>query len=186
MPSNPFWIQTYSGLKIDLMNPNPKAINIIDIARSLSMQCRFAGHCKKFYSVAEHSYHVSRILPEHLALQGLLHDASEAYLTDIPSPLKPMLLNYNTLENNFTDLIFNIFGIPDYEIFEDQIHNADMKILKAETEELVSKPAINNWTDRLPIASVLTRIKCWDPETAEDVFLKRFRELLETRERHVA
>ena len=82
------FIGTFSGLRFWPLDPNPEKILIADIAHALAHQCRFGGHASKFYSVAEHSVHVSKLcLPEH-ALWGLLHDASEAYLVDLPRPLK--------------------------------------------------------------------------------------------------
>ena len=71
------YIETVSGRKFYFLNPNPEDIDIEDIAHALSMQCRFTGHTKWFYSVAEHAIWVSYLVPVHLALEGLLHDASE-------------------------------------------------------------------------------------------------------------
>jgi len=85
------WIQTISGRKFPLAEPDPNQIDIEDIAHALSMLCRFNGHCTQFYSVAEHSMHVSHEISNDLALAGLLHDAAEAYLGDVPSPLKKEL-----------------------------------------------------------------------------------------------
>lgn len=76
-------MQTFSGALYWPMDPRPEDVNILDIAHSLSMQCRYTGHVSKFYSVAEHSVHVSNIVPKELAMCGLLHDATEAYLTAI-------------------------------------------------------------------------------------------------------
>ena len=70
------WIQTYTGIKFDALNPKPKMIDIVDIAHALSMTCRFNGHVKNFYSVAEHSYYVSQLAPKGYKLCGLLHDIS--------------------------------------------------------------------------------------------------------------
>lgn len=90
-------IQTYSGAAYDFAAPDPAAINLDDIAHALSNACRFAGHTKRFYSVAEHCVRVSRILGvwagegSSLPLYGLLHDAHEAYVWDCPRPFKPLL-----------------------------------------------------------------------------------------------
>jgi uncharacterized protein len=82
------WIQTYTGVIFYPLDPRPEEINIEDIAHSLSLQCRFAGHCREHYSVAQHSIIVAQNLPNELRLWGLLHDASEAYLVDLPRPIK--------------------------------------------------------------------------------------------------
>lgn len=92
----PNTIQTYSGAPYEFDNPDPAAVDLLDIAHALSNMCRFAGHTKRFYSVAEHSVFVSRILEEEGATRGwqkvgLLHDAHEAYVWDCPRPLKPLL-----------------------------------------------------------------------------------------------
>src|ERR1039457_118422 len=84
------FIGTFSGLRFWPLDPNPEKILIDDIAHALAHQCRFGGHASRFYSVAEHSVHVSRLCPPEDALWGLLHDASEAYLVDLPRPLKQL------------------------------------------------------------------------------------------------
>jgi hypothetical protein len=95
------FMQTYTGRQYWPMDPRPHEVYIEDIAHSLSLQCRYAGHCIKFYSVAEHSVLIARHLaatraPE-VAFAGLLHDAPEAYCVDIPRPLKPYLTNYKAI-----------------------------------------------------------------------------------------
>jgi len=84
-------VETYSGQGFDVLNPNPTDIHLNDVAAALSHVCRFGGHCRQFYSVAQHSIHVSRELPDdkpRLQMLGLPHDAAEAYVGDIPRPLK--------------------------------------------------------------------------------------------------
>lgn len=93
------WIQTHSGRQYWPADPRPADILIDDIAHALSMQCRFAGHSSRFYSVAEHSVHVSRLVPPEYQLAGLLHDATEAYLHDLTRPLKQMMPEYRLLED---------------------------------------------------------------------------------------
>jgi 5'-deoxynucleotidase YfbR-like HD superfamily hydrolase len=92
------WIQTYTGKPFWPLEPELGEIDIVDIAHALSMQCRYSGHTKRFYSVAEHSVHISNSVSPENALWGLLHDASEAYLVDIPRPLKPYLPQYKEAE----------------------------------------------------------------------------------------
>jgi 5'-deoxynucleotidase YfbR-like HD superfamily hydrolase len=106
-------IRTNSGLFIDILNPDPAMICIEDIAHSLSHQCRFNGHTDQFYSVAQHCvvmavlYHT----PESLRLTALLHDAAEAYLGDVVSPIKHLLHDYHALEDHMNYIIAEAFGL---------------------------------------------------------------------------
>ena len=91
------WISTYTDKKFHYLNPTEEEICIEDIAHALALTCRFGGHCSKFYSVAEHSIRVSNIVPETLRLQALLHDAHEAYLHDVPRPIKEDIPQYKIM-----------------------------------------------------------------------------------------
>lgn len=82
-PARYFW--TFTGRRIDTLAPDPCEIEIDDIAHSLAQQCRFLGHTDGFYSVAQHSVLVSGFVPDRDALWGLLHDAAEAYVCDLPA-----------------------------------------------------------------------------------------------------
>ena len=87
------YIQTVSGRRVNPLDPSPDDIDVHDIAVALSNQCRFGGHTRRYYSVAQHACIVSDQMLERGAdaqdaLWGLLHDASEAYLVDLPHPLK--------------------------------------------------------------------------------------------------
>src|SRR5262249_40410739 len=83
------WIRTYPcGVHATPLQPTTAMLRIEDIAQGLAHECRFNGHVREFYSVAEHCVRVSWLVPQAFALEGLLHDASEAYLKDVPSPLK--------------------------------------------------------------------------------------------------
>lgn len=106
--------QTYSGINFYHLDPSPEEVSLDDIAHALSNTCRFAGHVMEFYSVAEHSVLVSRNLPDHLRLQGLLHDATEAYVNDLPSPLKHSepLRGYREIEEKVWKVIAKRFLLP--------------------------------------------------------------------------
>lgn len=82
-------MQTYTGVKFWPFDPRPEEVRIRDIAQQLSLTCRFGSACREFYSVAEHSLFVARMMPKEDALFGLMHDAAEAYLGDVPHPQKP-------------------------------------------------------------------------------------------------
>src|SRR5690606_29748913 len=92
------WMQTFTGRRFWPLDPRPDEICIEDIAHALSMQCRYAGHCLSFYSVAEHSVLLSQHVAEPFRRWALLHDASEAYLVDVPRPIKGDLSNYRAVE----------------------------------------------------------------------------------------
>ena len=99
------WIQTYTGRKFHPLDPAMTDFDLRDIAHSLSLLCRFNGHCLRFYSVAEHSVRVSRILPDDLKLWGLLHDAGEAYLTDLPRPVKGQMPGFRDMEDKIVEYV---------------------------------------------------------------------------------
>ena len=95
------WIQTFTGRKVDPLDMGPGDINIHDIAHALSLKCRFVGHVRTFYSVAQHSVLVARNVPSSMALWGLLHDAAEAYLPDIASPIKSCFMVADPVRGGF-------------------------------------------------------------------------------------
>ena len=104
-------ILTYSGHYLNVFDPNPDHICIEDIAHALSQIPRFGGHLIRPLSVAEHSINVAYKVPTELGLDALLHDASEAYLMDIPKPIKKRLPDYIKLEEELTKVINAKFGI---------------------------------------------------------------------------
>ena len=97
------WIMTQTGRMFFFENPHPRSIVIEDIAHALSQICRFTGHTKCHYSVAEHCVRVSWLAEtkygKPYAKEGLLHDASEAYMNDLNGPLKRLIEgDYRRLE----------------------------------------------------------------------------------------
>jgi uncharacterized protein len=111
------YIETFSGVKFFPFDPRPEDINIIDIAHALSKQCRFGGHPKIFYSVAQHSLFVAQLLREKGAdalvqLYGLLHDATECYMVDLPSPIKRQLPKYKRAEKRLHVVIWEGLSLP--------------------------------------------------------------------------
>lgn len=106
----PDCIRTVSGKYVNVFEPTAEMIDIEDIAHALSHQCRFGGHLPEFYSVAQHSVLCAKYVPEQFQLAALMHDASEAYLLDIPRPIKQRLTNYKEIENKLMLLIAEVFG----------------------------------------------------------------------------
>lgn len=132
----PDCIRTYSGIYMNVFEPTLEMICIEDIAHALSMQCRFGGHLPSFYSVAQHSLNCSYLIEEpELKLEALLHDASEAYLLDIPRPIKQRLHNYKDLERELMILIFEKFGLT-YPIHE-KVKAVDETMLQLEWDCLM-------------------------------------------------
>lgn len=129
-------IKTYSGIWFDVFNPKPKNIDIEDIAHALSNICRFNGHTDKFYSVAQHSVFCAFLASDKNKLRALLHDASEAYICDIPRPLKhhPSMKPYLEVEANLQTKIYTRFGITGPE--PEEIHAIDNAVLNLEIQNL--------------------------------------------------
>lgn len=164
------WMQTISGGRFYPSEPCPDGVLIEDIAHALSNQCRFAGHVRRFYSVAEHSVHVSYCVPQEHALQALMHDATEAYLVDVPRPAKVALTDYKRLEDKAWAVIAEVFRVP-YEMHP-SVKRADDAVLMAEKEVLLKRAT---WTLNVEPANV--RIRAHWPFVAKHLFLRRFREL---------
>jgi len=166
------WILTYSGKKFFPLEPVFEDIDVVDIAHSLAQQCRFNGHCRPFYSVAEHSVRVSRIVPASDALWGLLHDASEAYVSDLPRPLKGLVPEFSAAEERLQQLIARRFDLP-WPI-PDCVHEADNILLRTELRD-VMPPLLEAWQMRVdPLTEGIVPV---DSATAERMFLNRYCEL---------
>src|ERR687884_1424292 len=114
------YLQTVSGRWVNPFDPNPEQLDAGDIARALANQCRFGGHCRAFYSVAQHSVIVSQLVEERGgdaedAFAALMHDATEAYLGDMPHPLKhrsPLGAAFRDAEERVQAAIAERFGVP--------------------------------------------------------------------------
>ena len=167
------WIETFSGKQFYFLDPTLDSIDIRDIAHSLAFTCRYTGHSRRFYSVAEHSILVSYLASDPLA--GLLHDASEAYITDIASPIKPYLQNYKELEDKLMGKIAEKFGFT-YPLTPD-IKDCDATQLKTEAKHLLRSggyPWAHLYPTKRPHGITPN---CWSPEEAEAKFLERFEEV---------
>ncbi len=156
------WIMTYTKKKFYPLAPKREDIDIEDIAHSLSMLCRFNGHCPKFYSVAEHSILVSSLLPDEYKLWGLLHDAGEAYLSDIPRPIKNSLKGFENYEDKILKEVIEkhalIFPMPK------EVKKADDDMLEIELNHFFyNKPS--------------EIIKSLTPEMTKKIFLKQYERL---------
>ena len=168
------WMRTYTGKKFWPFDPRPEDIDIYDIAHSLSLQCRFNGHCKVFYSVAQHSVLVSEIVKHKQAFPALLHDAPESYLGDIIQPLKKNLKEIHSIEKRLLEIILEHFGIEDYN--QDEIHKADKILLVTEMRDFMTSPP-EIWEESKlyqPLSKKIIPLSC---KKAERLFLKRYAEL---------
>ncbi len=136
------WILTYQGHRFHYLNPSIDEIDIRDIAHALSLKCRFSGHCKVFYSVGEHSIRVADQLQENLKLSGLLHDAAEAYMPDVPRPIK-VQFGLDKYENTIKKLIVKKYGL----VSDPRIKDMDNILLATEARDFM--PNMDGWA-KLP------------------------------------
>lgn len=150
---------------MNVFEPTPEMICIEDIAHALSHQCRFGGHLPCFYSVAQHSVLAYSMAVKMGAyqLQALMHDASEAYLLDIPKPIKNRLSNYVEIEDNLMTHISKKFGF-EYPL-SDQTKTIDRFMLEWEWDAIM----LGNTSAAIPIVS-------WRPDMAYKNFLTAFKE----------
>lgn len=163
-----------SGNYFDFTNPERSSFTVSDIAHALARICRFTGHCGHFYSVAQHSVLVSRILPPPLQLPGLMHDAHEAFVGDVAAPLKMLLPDYREIEERCQAAVLERFGItlplsPD-------IRDADLVLLSTEKRDLMKRTE-QPWPVESNYRPLEMRITPMTPAQAERAFLLRFQEL---------
>lgn len=168
------WMQTFSGVQFYLMDPRPEDVSIRDIAHHLSLLCRYNGAVAYFYSVAEHSVALSYVVPAHLAMQALMHDAAEAYTGDPTRPLK----------NNIGRDVWDAIADPIDKAIAEQlglvypwdqlIDEYDTRILGDERTALMPGRQLP-WTpsgDRLGVV-----VRGLNPPDAEHEFMARYEEL---------
>ena len=167
-------ILTQSGRSINLLQPDPALICIEDIAHGLSHLCRFTGHTRSFYSVAQHSLHVSYAVPAKYAFEALLHDATEAYLGDVSSPLKALLPEYRLLEHSMDRAIRKRFGLPAMQSLH--VKHADLRMLATERRDLMPHHA-DAWPILAGIEAQPLSLVPKDPGHARELFLSEFENL---------
>lgn len=168
-----FNMQTYSGKPFYPTSPSVDDVDILDIAHSLSNLCRFNGHCWKFYSVAQHSVIVSRVCAKEYALDGLLHDATEAYIGDIIRPVKYSIPDVERIEARIFDVIAEKFNL--HNPIPRDVKRADFIALSTEKRDVMSEPIGTDWG--MLAEPLLHRINPLPPEEAKMLFLRRYQEL---------
>lgn len=180
------WMISYKGNKLFPLDLRPEDIDIEEIAHSLSNLCRFGGHCKEFYSVAQHSTLVSFLLPDNLKLVGLLHDATEAYCGDMIRPLKKSLPQFDLIETNIWTAIALRYNLPMYP--PERVYLEDARVLLAEKRSLLVDHK-HKWEfpqcayPNLEPADI--EILPWPPFIAERSFLDAFEVIMSGRNLNV-
>lgn len=176
------WIQTFSGVAFPLFEPKPSDVRIADIAHSLSMQCRYNGHIKRFYSVAEHCWLLSHMVSVEAALPALLHDAPEAYIGDMVSPLKREMKAYAALDKAMLDFIYDCYKVKRTDPIMEEVHAGDTWIAYQEARALMVHPEL---VDKWPAPPEFKPKMYFDfsevglsPERARALFLARFADLI--------
>ena len=169
------FILTASGRIFDYRNPRPSMIDLGDIARGLSCESRFNGHTRAFYSVAQHATIASWLVPQPFALEALLHDASEAYLKDLPSPLKALCPDYRAIEARVDAAIRAHFRLP--ATLSPEVKRVDLVLLATEKRDLMPDCPMP-WPCLEGVAPLSSSLAPYpSPEEAERAFLERFEEI---------
>jgi len=178
-------IHTSTGRLINPLEPEPDNIDIRDIAHALAMQVRWNGHARDFYSVAEHCVRVSMICPAKDALYGLLHDAPEAYLSDVPGPIKKAegFAFYREAEARLMATIAKRFGLP--ERIPASVHRADAILLHTEARDLFPSDHNKEWVD-MALTQPRRIAPLQSPKAAEAWFMERFKALERRRAKEAA
>jgi len=179
------FITTFTGKRFYFFNVTPDDIDIEDIIHSLCNSCRYNGHSNRFYSVAEHSLLTAKIAPREFELAALLHDAAEAYITDIPRPLKQLLNEYTdgllrNMEEHIMTAIHQKFGVETYGDQVKQIKMADNSALFVESHALFDPEAIADWVygERFDDTQMLDRFSLDEYGPSSCVLECRFRDAL--------
>jgi 5'-deoxynucleotidase YfbR-like HD superfamily hydrolase len=175
------WILTASGRRFDLLAPDPATVDPLDLAHALSNLCRFGGHTRVHYSVAQHSLLVSELAGRPFRLAGLLHDAAEAYVGDVVGPLARRMREFRDIERRILDAVAVRFGVPRWHLDTPEVRHADAVALLTERTSLLP-PSSHPWAEDLSHARPLRRrIAPLAPVEARDRFLQRLHDLTTAR-----
>lgn len=166
------WMATFSGGRFWPMDPRVEEVNIVDIAHHLSLQCRYAGAVRRFYSVAEHCVLMTRRLKyigagENVQRWALLHDASEAYMQDLIRPVKENVTGYREIEAKIMAVIAEAFELIGPE--PEGVRQADHRMLNDEREQNTHP---SPWLWAGPQEPFGVRLEYWPPAAAELEFLR--------------
>ena len=167
---------TSTGMELNFLDTSVESITLSDIAEGLSKCARYAGQTPgKFYSVAEHSVLVSRLVPRDLKRAALLHDASEAFTGDVSSPLKSLIGSvFTNIEDQITYKVFKAFQVPVYDdedYIHPDIHKADHLMFLKERAELMPK---TKWWPQEEYPTIMPSIKCLEWQKARKLYIDEF------------
>lgn len=181
------FMKTYTGKTFFVTEPERTDFNISDVAHALSNLCRFGGHTKHFYSVAQHAIMVSDIVGSltdndpSLMLWGLMHDATEAYMIDLPTPIKNVMPQYRKREDKLMDLLIVAFKLPPHgeaKQLPEVVKKADRVALVTEARQLMRR-GVSDWSvEYKTLKPYKVLISNMTPSEAKTAFLTRYSELL--------
>ena len=170
------WVITYTGKEVNLDCLRPEDFDIEDVAHALSLTCRFGGHSKEFYSVAQHSCYCADLAPNHGKLKALLHDAHEAYVTDVPWPFKEYITGIEETQDEIDEVMLPKWGVTAGKPI--WLKTLDIRVGLAEAKHLMPPDTYKDfiaYKDGYRPADILLENEgCWQPGLAEDIFLKIF------------
>ncbi|WNZ80277.1 phosphohydrolase [Pseudomonas sp. P105] len=169
------WILTHTGKRFDLFEPDADMIDPRDIAHSLAHLCRFNGHTREFYSVAQHSCLVADLVPTEHKLAALLHDATEAYLGDMTRPLKEWMPYYRGFEDVIRGRVCERFGLE--IVLPASVRQADLIALATERRDLMP-PDPATWDCLAGVEPAAERIRPWPPTEARLTYHQRLMDQL--------
>jgi len=173
------WIGLLSGGQFNYNKPEESDVTLDDLASALSNICRFSGHLPTFYSVAQHLVNTSRIVPVEFAFTALMHDTSEAFTNDIPTPLKWALPIFKDLEVKIESAMSKKFDFQyPYPV---EVKQADTEMLILEKTYVKKDDSYWPHYDGIEVGHLkdLVDLKGWKPGRAKKEFLRRYRELKE-------
>jgi hypothetical protein len=172
-----YWIQTLSGKKFSYLDPQPESICKCDIVHALSREPRYAGHTLFNYTVGQHSVLCSQMIDQTYALQAFMHDFAEAYIKDIPHPLKVLIDEESggvlkEIENGIMYAICDKYGVA-YP-FPCEVKKADMRMMATERKYLLGASPEPWDVEEEPYD---IRIECWKYAQVVDNMFSRWSEL---------
>lgn len=171
------YIITRSGRHFSFTDISSANFRVSDIATALSNTCRFAGHLKDFYSVAQHSVLCSELVAPEFAFEALMHDAAEAYIGDVTAPLKALLPDYRAIEERVDRMIRKTYGLP--EIHSREVKKADLIMLATERRDFGLDDG-TPWPILEGVEPASMVIEPLPPHKARVLFLERYSDLLWT------